>query len=144
MSLFDAELPMQYEYEGVTYEMHTDFREWIRFELLMTDPDILLLDEPTKGLDGAFKEKLAVLLKDLCQKGKTIVLVSHDMAFCAEYADTCGLLFDGQMISQEKTETFFRENVFYTTPAARMAQGIFTDCFRAEDVIRALQKVRAG
>ena len=113
-------------------------------KLLMTDPDILLLDEPTKGLDGAFKEKLAVLLKDLCQKGKTIVLVSHDMAFCAEYADTCGLLFDGQMISQEKTETFFRENVFYTTPAARMAQGIFTDCFRAEDVIRALQKVRAG
>ena len=110
----------------------------------MSDPDILLLDEPTKGLDGAFKEKLAFLLKDLCQKGKTIVLVSHDMAFCAEYADTCGLLFDGQMISQEKTETFFWENVFYTTPAARMAQGIFTDCFRTEDVIRALQKVRTG
>ncbi len=41
MSLFDEELPMQYEYEGVTYEMQTDFREWIRFELLMTDPDIL-------------------------------------------------------------------------------------------------------
>lgn len=113
-------------------------------KLLMTDPDILLLDEPTKGLDGAFKEKLAALLKDLCQKGKTIVLVSHDMAFCAEYADTCGLLFDGQMISQEKTGTFFRENVFYTTPAARMAQGILPDCFRAEDMIRVLQKVRAG
>lgn len=113
-------------------------------KLLLTDPDILLLDEPTKGLDGAFKEKLAALLKDLCQKGKTIVLVSHDMAFCAEYADTCGLLFDGQMISQEKTRTFFRENVFYTTPAARMAQGILPDCFRAEDMVHVLQKAGAG
>lgn len=46
MSLFDEELPMQYEYDGVTYEMHTDFREWIRFELLMADPDILPREKP--------------------------------------------------------------------------------------------------
>ena len=46
MSLFDEELPMEYEYDGVQYEMHTDFREWIRFELLMTDPDILPREKP--------------------------------------------------------------------------------------------------
>lgn len=46
MSLFDEELPMAYEYDGMTYEMHTDFREWIRFELLMTDPDILPREKP--------------------------------------------------------------------------------------------------
>lgn len=109
-------------------------------KLLMTEPDILLLDEPTKGLDGAFKKKLAELLKDLCSGGKSIVLVSHDMDFCAQYADICGLLFDGQIISRSTTESFFRDNVFYTTPAGRMSQGILEECFRTEDIIAVLQK----
>lgn len=113
-------------------------------KLLMTEPDILLLDEPTKGLDGAFKKKLAELLKDLCLKGKSVVLVSHDMDFCAQYADICGLLFDGQIISQSPTESFFRDNVFYTTPAGRMSRGILGECFRTEDIIAALQKAGCG
>ena len=109
-------------------------------KLLLTEPDILLLDEPTKGLDGAFKEKLAEFLKDLCSKGKTVVLVSHDMEFCARYADQCGLLFDGQLISEGETRAFFRENVFYTTAAQRMSRGVCGDCLLAEDIIRALQE----
>lgn len=109
-------------------------------KLLLTEPDILLLDEPTKGLDGAFKEKLAEFLKDLCSKGKTVVLVSHDMEFCARYADQCGLLFDGQLISEGETRAFFRENVFYTTAAQRMSWGVCGDCLLAEDIVRALQE----
>lgn len=109
-------------------------------KLLLTEPDILLLDEPTKGLDGAFKEKLAELLKDLCSKGKTVVLVSHDMEFCARYADQCSLLFDGQLISEGETREFFAENVFYTTAAQRMSQGVCEDCLLAEDIVRALQE----
>lgn len=109
-------------------------------KLLLTEPDILLLDEPTKGLDGAFKEKLAELLKDLCSKGKTVVLVSHDMEFCARYADQCGLLFDGKLISEGETRAFFGENVFYTTAAQRMSRGVCEDCLLAEDIIRTLQE----
>lgn len=109
-------------------------------KLLLTEPDILLLDEPTKGLDGAFKEKLAELLKDLCSKGKTVVLVSHDMEFCARYADRCGLLFDGKLISEGETRAFFGENVFYTTAAQRMSRGVCGDCLLAEDIVRALQE----
>lgn len=109
-------------------------------KLLLTEPDILLLDEPTKGLDGAFKEKLAEFLKDLCSKGKTVVLVSHDMEFCARYADQCGLLFDGQLISEGETRAFFGENVFYTTAAQRMSLGVCEDCLLAEDIIRTLQE----
>lgn len=109
-------------------------------KLLLTEPDILLLDEPTKGLDGAFKEKLAELLKDLCSKGKTVVLVSHDMEFCARYADRCGLLFDGKLISEGETRAFFGENVFYTTAAQRMSLGVCEDCLLAEDIIRTLQE----
>ena len=109
-------------------------------KLLLTEPDILLLDEPTKGLDGAFKEKLAELLKDLCSKGKTVVLVSHDIEFCARYADQCGLLFDGKLISEGETRAFFGENVFYTTAAQRMSLGVCEDCLLAEDIIRTLQE----
>ena len=109
-------------------------------KLLLTEPDILILDEPTKGLDGAFKEKLAELLKDLCSKGKTVVLVSHDMEFCARYADRCGLLFDGKLISEGETRAFFGENVFYTTAAQRMSRGVCEDCLLAEDIIRTLQE----
>ena len=109
-------------------------------KMLLTGPDILLLDEPTKGMDGAFKEKFAGWLRDICDHGKTVILVSHDMDFCAEYADVCGLLFDGQMISRGSTKDFFQENTFYTTPACRMSRGILKDCFRTEDIIRALQK----
>ena len=113
-------------------------------KLLLTEPDILLLDEPTKGLDGAFKEKLAELLKDLCSKGKTVVLVSHDMEFCARYADRCGLLFDGKLISEGETRAFFGENVFYTTAAQRMSRGVCEDCLLAEDIIRTLQEAGGG
>lgn len=103
-------------------------------KLLMTEPDILLLDEPTKGLDAAFKEKLAGLLQKLCAQGKTIVLVSHDMEFCGRYATHCGLLFDGTLMGAGRTRDFFAENSWYVTAAGRMSRGILEGCIRAEDI----------
>lgn len=93
-------------------------------KVLLLQPDILLLDEPTKGLDAAFKEKLAALLLELSQKGLTIILVSHDVDFCAEHADYCGLLFHGELTNIEKTNKFFLNNYFYTTAISRMCQCI--------------------
>ena len=62
-------------------------------KILLTRPDILLLDEPTRGLDAAFKAELAELLHDLLAQGVTVVLVSHDVEFCAAYAQRCALFF---------------------------------------------------
>lgn len=93
-------------------------------KVLLLKPDILLLDEPTKGLDAAFKEKLAGLLKQLCAQEMTVLLVSHDVDFCAEYADYCSLLFGGVLTERETTEQFFSKNYFYTTPVSRMMQSI--------------------
>lgn len=112
-------------------------------KVLLTKPEILLLDEPTKGMDGGFKVKFGAMLGELKKQGITTVLVSHDMEFCAEYATYCGLMFDREIISGGPTREFFAENVYYTTAAARMTRGILKDCLVAEDIMTALEKGRA-
>lgn len=112
-------------------------------KVLLTKPEILLLDEPTKGMDGGFKVKFGAMLGELKKQGITTVLVSHDMEFCAEYATYCGLMFDREIISGGPTREFFAENVYYTTAAARMTRGILKDCLVAEDIMAALEKGRA-
>lgn len=109
-------------------------------KLLLLKPDILLLDEPTKGLDSAFKQKLAKLLQNLCEEGRTIVLVSHDMEFCASYATHCGLLFDGALACTGTCREFFEDNEFYTTSASRMSKGILEGCILGEDIVKCLGK----
>ena len=112
-------------------------------KVLLTKPEILLLDEPTKGMDGGFIVKFGAMLGELKKQGITTVLVSHDMEFCAEYATYCGLMFDREIISFGPTREFFAENVYYTTAAARMTRGILKDCLVAEDIMAALEKGRA-
>ena len=69
-------------------------------KILLTNPDLLLLDEPTKGMDGVFKKNFGELLKALKASEKTIVIVTHDINFCAEYSDRCAMMFDGKIISE--------------------------------------------
>lgn len=107
-------------------------------KVLLTKPQILLLDEPTKGLDAHFKIRLASILKELCAEGITIIMVSHDIEFCAEYADRCAMFFDGTIISEESPRRFFSGKSFYTTSANRMARNIIPNVILAEDIILAL------
>lgn len=104
-------------------------------KILLRRPEVLLLDEPTKGLDAAFKNKLSQLFQKLRKEGMTIVMASHDLEFCAANATHCGLLFDGALISEGPVRDFFAGNAFYTTAAARMAEGILPDCLLCEDIV---------
>lgn len=104
-------------------------------KILLRRPEILLLDEPTKGLDAAFKNKLSQLFLKLREEGMTIVMASHDLEFCAANATHCGLLFDGVLISEGPVREFFAGNTFYTTAAARMAEGILPDCLLCKDIV---------
>ncbi len=106
-------------------------------KVLLLDPDILLLDEPTKGLDGCYKQTLGHMLQDLTQRGKTILMVSHDVEFCACYAHTCGLLFRGRLVSEQPAREFFLGNHFYTTAANQMARKVFPQAVTVEDVVKA-------
>ena len=106
-------------------------------KVLLLEPQILLLDEPTKGLDGFYKDKLAKIFNKLTNRGITILMVSHDIEFCAAYGDTCAMFFDGGIVTQQSAREFFTGNCFYTTVANRMARGIFPGAVTVKDVIKA-------
>lgn len=104
-------------------------------KLLLTDPKILLLDEPTKGLDAEYKERLRTLLHALRTEGRTIVLVTHDVEFAAAVADRCALFFDGEVIADGAPNEFFSGNHFYTTAASRIARAVFPNAVLCEEVV---------
>ena len=111
-------------------------------KVLLAEPRLLLLDEPTKGLDSFFKQNLAEILKNLCRRGITVVMVSHDIEFCAEHADLIGMFFDGQLLTTDTPRRFFGSNSFYTTAANRMSRGIFQNAVTAQDVVTLLERNR--
>ena len=106
-------------------------------KILLLNPDILLLDEPTKGLDAEFKQVFGQILRTLQASGVAILMVSHDIEFCAKYADRCALFFDGNIIAEAEPRTFFSGNSFYTTAANRIARDVLPDAVTPEDVIAA-------
>ena len=104
-------------------------------KVLLTAPDVLLLDEPTKGFDAEFKVTFALILRRLAAQGVTILMVSHDVPFCAEYAHKCGLFFDGSIVAEGAPRDFFSGNSFYTTPANRMARHLLPEAVTVSDII---------
>ncbi len=106
-------------------------------KVLLGRPDILLLDEPTKGLDAPFKELFADILSALTKRGLTVLMVSHDIEFCAEYADRAALFFDGSIASIGTPRALFSGNSFYTTAAGRMAKVILPRAILPRDITEA-------
>ena len=105
-------------------------------KLLLTEPQVILLDEPTKGLDAYSKQKLSDLLSDLQAEGKTVVIVTHDVEFAASVSDRCAMFFDGKIISDGTPNSFFSENNFYTTAASRISRDLISGAVLCEDVVK--------
>lgn len=103
-------------------------------KILLLEPKILLLDEPTKGLDPFFKITLAGIFEKLKQQGMTLFMVSHDVEFCAEYGDRCAMFFDGDVVSAGPAKPFFAGNNFYTTTANRIVRQWNSDLVTWEEV----------
>lgn len=104
-------------------------------KILLTRPRLLLLDEPTKGLDNDFKQRFADILCKLKSQQITIFMVSHDIEFCAQHADFVSMFFDGQLLATAAPQRFFSENSFYTTAAKRMSHGIFPSVVTVRDLV---------
>lgn len=105
-------------------------------KLLLLNPKILLLDEPTKGMDAYSKYNLVKTVKNLKKSGITILIVTHDIEFAAECSDRCGLFFDGDVISQGTARKFFSSNTCYTTAACKLARDILPDAVTCNQIIK--------
>lgn len=103
-------------------------------KVLSSHPQFLLLDEPTKGLDIYYKNQIGNLLKKINNE-TTIIIVSHDLEFCAKYASRVGMMFEGRIEAIESTKTFFTSNLFYTTMLAKLTRGIIDDAYVLDDLI---------
>ena len=99
---------------------------------LSTNPRLLILDEPSKGLDPDAKERLACVIRQLSEEGAAVLMVSHDVEFAALCSDRCALLFDGAVAACDSTARFLSTGRFYTTPASRMSRGFYDDAYTAE------------
>lgn len=109
-------------------------------KLLLTEPKIILLDEPTKGIDAYSKKILADILYRLKAQGLTIVIVTHDVEFAAEHADRCGMFFDGQIVSLCNPVDFFSSNNYYTTAASRISRGQYKNAVTVDMVVQLCEK----
>lgn len=92
-------------------------------KLLISKPDILLMDEPVKSLDCVAKDNVKDIIKTLSINGITVVAVTHDTEFAAEISDRCSLLFDGEITACDVPQRFFSDNSFYTTGASKISRG---------------------
>lgn len=113
-------------------------------KILLADPKIIVLDECTKGMDSFAKKTLGDVLLSLKDEGRTILLVTHDLEFAAQYCDRCGLLFDGKIVAEDNAVEFFSRNRFYTTAAARLTMGFFSGAVTSTAVREWLAMVKRG
>lgn len=104
-------------------------------KVLHANPKLLLLDEPTKGIDANSKLQLIQILRKLKENGMTIVIVTHDMELSAECADRCGMFFHGGIVSTGTPKEFFTGNYFYTTPVSRMTRDYFDNAVTVGDAV---------
>ncbi len=82
-------------------------------KLLLIGPELLLLDEPTKGLDLASRRIIARALRDHAKAGGTVIMATHDLDFAEQVADDVAMMFDGEIACMESPADFFADNVFY-------------------------------
>lgn len=113
-------------------------------KVLISEPKILLLDEPTKGVDAYSKIALSKILQEIKSDGVTIITVTHDVEFASIVADRCGLFFDGEVLSSLVPQEFFSKNNFYTTASSRISRDKFSNAVTVDDVVSLIKEEQNG
>lgn len=110
-------------------------------KLLLLEPKIILMDEPTKGLDYDRKLQFGSIMDELVKKDVAILMVSHDVEFCARFASRCALMHNGKIVAASPSREFFSGNRFFTTYANRMARAYMSNAILPEEVVKCLSEL---
>lgn len=110
-------------------------------KVLLKSPDIVLMDEPTKGMDKMSKRKFGKILEKLKTEGITVVMVTHDLEFAAEYSDRCGIFFNHEVAVLGETREVLCGNAFYTTESFRIGSEFFKNVLTFEELEYAVGKM---
>lgn len=105
-------------------------------KILLLNPKVLLLDEPTKGIDPVTKEEFGNKLKSFCEKGMSVIAVTHDIEFAAEFSDRCAMISQGRVIALGSPREIFGGNHFYTTAASRISKGKYKGAVLVDDIVK--------
>ncbi|ADL07131.1 ABC transporter related protein [Thermosediminibacter oceani DSM 16646] len=103
--------------------------------VLVTGPKLLLLDEPTKGLDYRLKSDLGEVLAEFCRQGAAVVLTTHDVEFAAKYASRVIMLFCGRVICDGPVHQVLSDSIFYSTQIGRMCRGFADGILTPEEAL---------
>jgi energy-coupling factor transport system ATP-binding protein len=109
--------------------------------VLVQQPQALLLDEPTRGLDAGQKESLGEWLGAYVRAGGTVVLITHDIEFAAEYAERILLLDDGQIVAEGSPQDMLTRGLFYSPQTSRIFHGLLDRVVTLADGVEALRKI---
>lgn len=103
---------------------------------LIASPEVLILDEPTRGIDVPLKQTLADLLRQLNQSGITILLVTHDTEFACMVSNRFWILYQGELLANGTKEEVFSDSLYYTTTIHKLCQNQAPGLFTLEDALR--------
>ncbi|HHW43728.1 MAG TPA: ABC transporter ATP-binding protein [Desulfotomaculum sp.] len=92
--------------------------------VLVTGPGLIILDEPTRGIDLRLKAELGHFLEEEASRGKTVVMVTHDVEFAAEFAQRVIMMFGGRIVSDGEKHTVLGRSVFYSPQIGKLCRGI--------------------
>jgi len=112
--------------------------------MLVMEPDILLLDEPTRGLDRSLKNKLKDIILDLKNEGKTIILVTHDVEFVGELCDRVCLIFDGIVAQVGSKYDVLTSGIYYSTQINKLFSGHIDNVVTLEDALNCVLCLKEG
>jgi len=110
--------------------------------VLVYKPEVLVLDEPTRGVDQQTKERLSAFLREYNARGNTVILVTHDLEFAADCCGRVLLMGAGQVLADGDKHTVLAESLFFTTQYNKCFRGIAGGVVTRDEALRALEVIR--
>ncbi|TCO71478.1 ABC transporter ATP-binding protein [Marinisporobacter balticus] len=112
--------------------------------ILVMEPEILILDEPTRGLDRDLKERLGEIILNLKNKGKTVILVTHDVEFVGKFCERVCLMFDGSVAQVGSKYDVLTEGIYYATQMNKLFSGYVDKIITLEDACYITDHLKEG